>query len=139
MVVRRERKVRKQRGSRLYGWGQVGQHRKSGTRGGFGHAGMHKHKWSWVVKYAPDYFGKYGFIPPKKKEFFIVNVKDLETLAKFDESIGKYVVDLSQYPASKVLGEGRVSKPIKVVASAFSESAKRKILEAGGEVEVISR
>ncbi|MEM0231544.1 MAG: hypothetical protein QXG78_00335, partial [Candidatus Methanomethyliaceae archaeon] len=65
MVVRREKKVRKQRGSRTYGWGTVGQHRKSGMRGGFGNAGLHKHKWSWTIKYGKDHFGKYGFIRPK--------------------------------------------------------------------------
>lgn len=139
MVVRRDKKVRKQRGSRLYGWGQVGQHRKSGTRGGFGRAGMHKHKWTWVVKYAPNYFGKRGFTPPRRKTFFIVNVKDLESFAKFDESSGKYVVDLSGFTSSKVLGSGRLSKPFKVIAASFSEIAKRKILEAGGELEVIGK
>ncbi|MEM3921728.1 MAG: 50S ribosomal protein L15, partial [Nitrososphaerota archaeon] len=54
----RHRKSRKRRGSRTCGWGQIGQHRKSGSRGGHGHAGMHKHKWTWVLKHDPDYFGK---------------------------------------------------------------------------------
>jgi len=33
------RKTRKMRGSRTHGYGQVGQHRKSGSRGGVGKAG----------------------------------------------------------------------------------------------------
>ena len=37
----------------------------------------------------------------------------------------------------KVLGNGSVSKKLTVKASAFSESAKEKIVEAGGKVEVI--
>ncbi|MEM4427493.1 MAG: 50S ribosomal protein L15, partial [Zestosphaera sp.] len=41
------------RGSRTHGYGRVGQHRKAGSRGGRGAAGLHKHKWTWVVKYHP--------------------------------------------------------------------------------------
>jgi len=37
----------------------------------------------------------------------------------------------------KVLGNGTLSKKLTVKASAFSESAKRKIEEAGGKAEVI--
>ncbi|MEM2955643.1 MAG: 50S ribosomal protein L15, partial [Nitrososphaerales archaeon] len=62
----RLRKTRKLRGSRTVGYGQVGQHRKSGSRGGKGKAGLHKHKWSWTVKYAPNYFGRDEFKPPRR-------------------------------------------------------------------------
>ena len=37
----------------------------------------------------------------------------------------------------KVLGNGTLNKKLTVKASAFSESAKRKIEEAGGKVEVV--
>ena len=43
------RKVRKQRGSRTHGWGQIGQHRSRGGRGGTGKAGLDKHKWTYVI------------------------------------------------------------------------------------------
>jgi hypothetical protein len=36
MVVRKEKKSRKMRGSRTHGYGRVGQHRKAGSRGGRG-------------------------------------------------------------------------------------------------------
>ena len=55
------KKTRKHRGSRTCGWGQIGQHRKSGMQGGKGMAGGHKHLWTWMVKYAPDYFKRKGF------------------------------------------------------------------------------
>ena len=35
-MATRFRKSRRQRGSRYCGWGQVGQHRQSGSRGGIG-------------------------------------------------------------------------------------------------------
>ncbi|MGC8557261.1 MAG: 50S ribosomal protein L15, partial [Fervidicoccus sp.] len=54
MVVRFRRKVRKLRGrTRTMGWGRIGQHRKTGSKGGRGAAGMLKHKESWMRKYAP--------------------------------------------------------------------------------------
>ena len=48
------RKIRKQRATRYHGWGQVGQHRKSGGRGGKGKAGGRKHFWIRTVKYEKD-------------------------------------------------------------------------------------
>lgn len=38
----------------------------------------------------------------------------------------------------KVLGEGHLTKKLNVVANAFSESAKKAILEAGGKVQLIA-
>ena len=49
----RTRKSRKYRGSRTHGYGQIGQHRHSGSRGGHGNAGLHKHKWSWFGQVRP--------------------------------------------------------------------------------------
>lgn len=58
-----------------------------------------------------------------------VNVSKLERYAKPEE----YVI-----VPGKVLGAGKLSKPVKVAALSFSESAKRKISEAGGEFMTIS-
>ena len=38
------------------GWGQVGQHRASGHKGGLGRSGHLKHLWSTVIKEDPDHF-----------------------------------------------------------------------------------
>lgn len=43
-----------------------------------------------------------------------------------------------QFPV-KVLGNGKLSSAVKVSAHAFSESAKSKIEEAGGSVDVLER
>ena len=42
-----------------------------------------------------------------------------------------------EYDGVKILGNGKLSKKLIVKASAFSESAKQKIEEAGGKAEVI--
>ena len=43
-MATRLRKTRKLRGGRNMGWGQVGQHRASGHKGGLGIAGLHKYQ-----------------------------------------------------------------------------------------------
>lgn len=142
MVVRRDRKVRRQRGSRLYGWGTIGQHRKSGMRGGFGSAGLHKHKWSWTVKYGKDHYGKDGFVRPAAvlEEVSAINVGSLQSLVEGkvvekDEK-GRATIDLSSLGYDKLLGGGKIDFPVVVKAGKFTELAKKKIADAGGEVIV---
>lgn len=143
MVVRKRKKSRKLRGrTRTMGWGRVGQHRKSGSRGGFGAVGFHKHKWLWVVKYFPDWYGKHGFKSRyQKREIVEVNIKDLEGLAKklaqsgvavIEE--GRVVINAIDLGIDKVLGSGKITIPIKLIAREVSEKAKKKIEDAGGVV-----
>ena len=147
MVVRRRKKSRKLRGrTRTMGWGRIGQHRKSGSRGGFGAAGMHKHKWTWVLKYAPNWFGKHGFTQPPRVKYgvYAINVGELDELArkllienravKEDDKIVISVVDLGY---NKVLGRGKVTLPLKIITKEITETAKQKIEAAGGEVVVL--
>lgn len=144
MVVRRERKVRKQRGSRTYGWGTVGQHRKSGMRGGFGNSGLHKHKWSWTVKYGRDYFGKYGFVRPKAVVEYkncinvgsLISIIEGKILEKDEKN--RVIMDLNSMGYDKLLGSGKIDLPVVIKVKQASEIAKRKITEAGGEVILIS-
>ncbi|WP_054858008.1 uL15 family ribosomal protein [Vulcanisaeta sp. JCM 16159] len=151
MVRRFERKVRKYRGSRTHGWGRVGQHRKSGSSGGRGKSGLHKHKWSLVLKYAEDssgypFFGKHGFKQPETivAAKLCINVGELDSM--LDELVsrglvqvvdGKYVVDLLRIGFNKLLGRGRVSRPMIVRAAWVSRKAEEKIRSAGGSVELI--
>lgn len=121
------------------GYGRVGQHRKSGSRGGRGKAGMHKHKWSYTIKYAPDHFGKHGFksIHPRPTE---INVGDLERILegmsyKTDEK-GRPVVNLTEAGFDRLIGKGRLSSPIKVIVAYATERATRKIEAVGGEVVI---
>ena len=149
MVVRRRRKSRKLRGrTRTMGWGRIGQHRKSGSKGGVGAAGMHKHMWTWVIKYAPTWFGKHGFNPPRIRAGYrprTMNVGDVAELAvklklsgEAKEEDGKIVVDLASMGIHKLLGEGKITLPVKVIVPLASESAVKKITEAGGEVVLLA-
>ncbi|MCD6511973.1 MAG: uL15 family ribosomal protein [Thaumarchaeota archaeon] len=126
----RFRKVRKKRGSRTHGWGQVGQHRKSGSRGGRGKAGMAKHKWTYTIKYEPDHFGK-DKLPKKSFIKKWVNVGQLDSIA---ERLGKEVLDLNSLGYEKLLGAGEVKKPYTVIVRSFTELAKKKVEDAGGRV-----
>jgi len=147
VVVRRRKKSRKLRGrTRTMGWGRVGQHRKSGSRGGFGAVGFHKHKWIWVLKYAPNWYGKHGFVSPHqlKREIKTINVGELNELALQLTSRNMavkegdlIVINTVEMGYDKVLGEGRVTLPLKVIAKSVSEKAREKIEKQGGVVVLV--
>ncbi|NWF87015.1 50S ribosomal protein L15 [Candidatus Bathyarchaeota archaeon] len=132
------RKIRKKRGSRTHGYGRVGQHRKSGSKG-MRKAGRHKHLWSYVLRYEPEYFSKKGFVSPKslKRKKKIINLGKLDQIAEkiaLEEKKGKFFVDLKKLGYTKLLGTGKVTKPLIVKVASCSSSAAEKIKEAGGEL-----
>ncbi len=137
------RKIRKLRGSRTCGYGRVGQHRGSGTKGRR-KAGRHKHLWTYVIKYEPDYFGKRGFKSVKRKlmgEPRTINVGELEDLAKrlaaegkLEEREGMPHLDLKSLGIQKLLGMGSISQPLLITVPSYSQTARRKIEEAGGRI-----
>ena len=133
------RKVRKKRGSRTHGYGQVGQHRK-GTKG---KAGLHKHRWTYVIKYEPDYFEKRGFTSQKaiSRKTNVINVGELDELAhkltaekKLERKQKKIFLDLDKLGYDKLLGMGKITKPMLVKVVDHSEAAAKKIEEAGGQI-----
>lgn len=131
-MATRLRKVRRLRGSRTHGWGQIGQHRRTGAKGGSGMAGLHKHKWSYTVKYAPDHFGSNKWQPPNRTVIRRwINLNQLESMVKGDE------VDLSSLGYEKLLGQGSVKRALKVKVERASGSAIEKIKSAGGSVELL--
>ena len=139
----KDRKVRRQRGSRTHGWGQVGQHRARGGRGGTGKAGLDKHKWTYVVKHDPTYWLKKGFVSARTlgKTVNIINVGKLDALAdklnsekKLERKDKKIILDLESLGYDKLLGTGEIVKPMLVKVASYSESASRKLEEAGGEI-----
>ncbi|MDW8083739.1 MAG: uL15 family ribosomal protein [Candidatus Caldarchaeum sp.] len=125
----RLRKVRKRRGSRTHGWGQVGQHRKTGAKGGRGMAGGHKHKWTKLLK--TDYFGKNGFVPVTRNE---VREANLITVSQLAEKTGDSVVNLAEAGYDKLLASGRIFKPLTVVVSRWTKRAEEKIRSVGGRI-----
>ena len=131
------RRIRKTRGSRTQGYGRVGQHRKTGSKGGR-NVGRHKHLWSYVLRYEPEYFGKKGFVSPRSlgKKDNVINVRKLEEIAGkvSTEKDGKLVIDLESLGYTKLLGTGRITKSLTVKVASCSKSAAEKIKGAGGEI-----
>ncbi len=132
----RLRKSRRNRGSRTCGYGKVGQHRDQGSKPGR-KAGRHKHKMSYVIRYEPNYFGKRGFTCPRslRQNITITNVGKLDQMAEeISAEKGKYLIDLEGLGYNKLLGTGKVTKPLTVKVASCSKSATQKIKDAGGEV-----
>jgi len=139
----KDRKVRKQRGSRTHGWGQVGQHRAGGGRGGHGKAGYDKHKWTYVLKYDPTYWKKKGFVSTRTlgRKVSVINVGKLDDLVdkldsekKLERKDKKIFLDLESLGYDKLLGTGEIMNPILVKVASYSEAASRKLEEAGGQI-----
>jgi large subunit ribosomal protein L15 len=142
MVVRTQRRVRKFRAHRTYGFGSHKKHRGGGSRGGRGMAGLHKHKWSYTVKYEPDHFGKSGFKRPAAvtSEIKAINLKELDKMAErlveekvAEKMAGKIKINVGKLGYQKVLGSGKLTKPLIIEAKHFSKGAVKRLAEAGGE------
>ena len=84
---------------------------------------------------------KKGFTNIFKKKYAILN---LDSLNRFEKNI---IVDVDTlmssgivrkvYDGIKILGKGKIDKPLTLKAHKFSKSAKEKIELAGGKAEVI--
>ena len=136
-MATRLRKSRRHRGSRYCGWGQIGQHRQSGSRGGIGGAGKHKHFWIRTVIEEPNHF---GHDPLNSYSRFLVkkwiNLRDLKNLSfrfvgKKDEQT---VLDLRSLGIQKLLGGGNIYESYVIKVAQASASAKEKIESAGGTI-----
>ena len=136
-MATRLRKTRKLRGGRNMGWGQIGQHRASGHKGGLGVSGMQKHHYSTLLKEDPNHFGHDSTHPPHPnitKKW--ASVRDLDDLfSKFgkDEG-GKKIIDLEAAGIEKLLGGGKATNAYTVKVNKFTATAEEKIKSIGGEV-----
>ena len=102
---------------------------------------MHKHKWTWVLKYKRDYFGKHGFHRPNKREIPSMNLIQLATLldalerkGELQVVEGKPVINLAELGVGKLVGRGKIDKPVLVVVEKWTEKAEKIIKEAGGNL-----
>jgi large subunit ribosomal protein L15 len=84
-----------------------------------------------------------GFKNPFKKVYTIVNLRDLGMFAA-DEDVNAatlvakgFIRPSAQSQMVKVLGEGKLDRPLKVTAHKVSESARKQIEAAGGTVTII--
>lgn len=136
----RLRKGRKYRGSRTCGYGKVGQHRDQGAKPER-KCGRHKHKWSYVIRYDPGYFQKKGFTSPKslRQKTKTISVQQLDEMARsLPDKQAESVIDLESMGFTKLLGSGKITMPLTVKVASCSESASRKIKDAGGQIQVDS-
>jgi large subunit ribosomal protein L15 len=85
---------------------------------------------------------KRGFTNIFKREYAVVNLADLE---RFDEGATVDEAALRQarlvkgrYDGVKILGAGKLSKKLNVVAAKFSASARKQIEAAGGTCQEIA-
>ena len=82
---------------------------------------------------------KFGFTPLKRREFFIVNLNDLEKVKDRDVINPEvlFQTGLIRKPDGKVkiLGDGSFGLKLKICAHKFSKKARELIIKAGGTVE----
>ncbi|RMD86826.1 MAG: 50S ribosomal protein L15 [Calditrichaeota bacterium] len=84
---------------------------------------------------------KFGFTNIFKKEFQIVNLKDLQKLEEVDKIdpevlLQRGLIKKKRVPV-KILGEGEINRSVEISAHAFSASAREKIEKAGGKAIVL--
>lgn len=136
-----KKRSRKFRGYRRHGHGMKGR-RGKGLRGGRGMAGLCKHRYIWMIKYAPDHWGTHGFTSHHPKpEIRAITLKDLDE--KIDELIemgyareegGKIIVDLNAAGYNRLLATGKVSRPLYVKVDYYSPRVEERLREAGGGI-----
>ena len=128
----KERKTRKMRGSRTHGYGRIGQHRDAGSKGQR-KVGRHKHLWSYVVTHEPDYFGKKGFTSRQSlmRRENTINITKLSQLPLENDTSH---IDLTSMGYTKLLGTGKITKPLTITVAACSKTAAEKIEKAGGKI-----
>lgn len=85
---------------------------------------------------------KRGFSNIFKKEYSIVNIKDLNKFDKNQEItpevlLSKGIIKSKSLPI-KILSDGNIEKSLIIKAHKFSQQAIKKIEESGGKAEVIS-
>jgi large subunit ribosomal protein L15 len=130
----------KYRGSRTCGGGTHKNRRGAGNRGGKGRAGHRDHRHTHFLLYGEFHNGKHGFVPVRKKAENVLDIGDLDQIAGELLAMGlatmegdAIIIDASQIGIDKILGSGKVTRMMNISAKAFSETAKTKIEENGGQ------
>lgn len=143
-------KKRRQRGSRTHGGGTHKNRRGAGHRGGRGRAGRSKHEFH---NYEPKH--KHGFKRPQDVRPTVAEV-DVRTLDEdvpllvadgLAEETGEgyaldardVVEDGHEVDVVKVLGSGQVHDALSVTADAFTDVAREKLEDAGGDAVLSER
>lgn len=134
MPKRKTRRKRKFLGTRHCGRGNKKKGRGSGTKGGAGMAGSGKHKFTYITAYAPDYFGKEGFVRHSiRKEAPVANLYEIENLISkglLEKKNDKYLFEFK----GKILASGEIRSPVVIKAYSWSKRTEDKVKAAGGEL-----
>lgn len=139
------KKKKKYRGSGTHGGGSKKKRRGAGSRGGRGRAGSNKHKKFKSLKEKDRVVSrKKGFNKPKK-EVKTLNLKELDFLVDdliaagdVNKKDGKVEVDLNELGYDKLLGSGKVTRPLLVKSKNFTKKSKSKLEKSGGKAIEIS-
>ena len=136
MTVRKRRKKNKLRGQRTHGKGDTKNKRGSGSRGGIGRAGSHKHKYS-------KYYMVFGTEKKKikgKPRLLTVNLDDLARLIPSWEKENKVerkgkaiILDGKKIGIGKILGRGSIEFPVFLKNIKASAKTVEKIEKAQGK------
>ena len=135
MANRKGKRNRKFNGTRNHGKGNAKNRRGKGGKGGWGRAGTHKHRFTYITVYERHWMahgGRYGFANHNSPfELPVINLYEIDQLARkgeIEKKDGKLTFDFE----GKVLGTGAITMPIVVRAVCFSEKAMEKLKAAGG-------
>ena len=141
MVVRKRKRHEKFRGRRTY-HGSHKLHKGAGGRGGRGQAGLRRHNKGWMLKHDPDHFGKHGFtrLPLLDRKIKSINLRELDLIVDklidkkmVEEENGKIKINLKKIGYDKLLGTGKITRPLIVEAKYFSKGAVDKLQKIGGK------
>ena len=148
MVVNHRKKNSRHRGSWTHGWGEKKKHRGAGSRGGRGNAGSGKRGDAkkpsyWKIK---KFSGKHGFSNPTKKQVYMITISQLNSSIQQLVGIGSavkndnvYKINLSELGFDKLLGTGNPLYAFEIVVASATDSAMKKIQEAGGSVLLLAQ
>jgi len=143
MTVKRNKKSRKQRGSRECGYGLT--HRGRGNRGGAGNAGSGKRakaKQPAKGKWRIQNLGRHGFNQKGVTTVDLtITIRDIEvklenwlTGKKITKEGEVFVIDLKTLGYDKLLSGGKITNKLKITVPKASKAVVEKVKAAGGEV-----
>ncbi len=131
--------------------GRGGKRGKTSGRGGKGQSARAGNKrrpeWRDIIKRLPKLRGRgVNQNKPVSDVFKVINVSLIEAIFSAGDMVtpatlmekGAVVTFSGNVPSVKILGDGEITKAVKVSGCAFSGSAKEKIEKAGGTITAIT-
>jgi len=130
--------------------GRGGKRGKTSGRGGKGQSARAGNKrrpeWRDIIKRLPKLRGRgVNQHKPVEDAYKVINVSLIEAIFSAGDTVtpttliekGAVMTFSGNVPAIKILGDGEITKAVKVSGCAFSGSAKEKIEKAGGTITPI--